>query len=101
MINVLNATQDANIIKYGALISSLIVHGTHLFWAGVETVRESSSDKKLIYYCCTLLPLFLGILAPIFLGIFLVVIPPTVSIAWTGVGVIISDLARDFFQETN
>ena len=52
----------------------------------MEAFRESS-DKKLIYYVCTLLPLLLGILIPIILGKFLVAIPSTVSLAWVGVGV--------------
>ncbi|RIA84368.1 hypothetical protein C1645_879970 [Glomus cerebriforme] len=72
-------TQDANIIKYGTLLLNSIVYGTQLLWAGVEAVRESS-DKKLIYYSYTLLPLLFGTLAPIFLGKFLVTIPPTVSL---------------------
>ena len=79
--------QDANIIKFGTLLLNSIVLGTQLLWAGVEAVRESS-DKKLIYYCCTLL-LLSGVLAPIFLGKFIVKIPPTVSIAWAGVGALI------------
>lgn len=76
-------TRDENIIKYGTLLLNSIVYGTQLFWAGVEAIRESS-DKKLIYYSCTLLPLLFGTLAPIFLGIFLVIIPPTDSVVGRG-----------------
>ena len=60
----------------------------------LEAIRERS-DKKVLYYVFTFLPILLGILLPIFLGLFL--ITPTTAIAWAGVGVLTSKIARDFF----
>jgi hypothetical protein len=74
-----------------------IVYGIQLFWAGVEAVRESSDKELIQYYGLTLLPILFGILAPVLLGKYLVIVPPTETLAWAGVGALISNLIRDFF----
>ena len=74
-------------IKYFTISLHSIVFGIQLFWAGVEAIREIS-DKKVLYYVFTFLPivivLVLGIL-PIFFMLGLFLITPTVAILWTGV----------------
>ena len=68
-----------------------------LFWAVAQAIRERSG-KKIPYYVFTLLPILLGILLPIFLGLY--VIKPTVAVGWGGVGVVTSNLARDYYAIT-
>ncbi|CAB5179272.1 unnamed protein product [Rhizophagus irregularis] len=96
LINVLYADTQEEIIKYGTFISNTLVHGVQLFWAGVESIRESS-NKNLKYYICTLLPLLSGVLAAIFSGIFAVTTPLATSVAWAGIGAVVSNLLRDIF----
>ena len=94
----LNAnTQDIIIINNGTLILNTVVYGAQILWAFVEAIREGSNKNKKYYYSFTILPLIGGGLAAFLVNKFIDKIPVTVTIAWAGVGVLISNLARDFF----
>ena len=56
--------------KYFTIYLHSIVFRIQLFWAGVEAIRERV-DKK-IYYVFTFSPILVGILLPIFLGLYLI-----------------------------
>ncbi|CAG8557868.1 15424_t:CDS:1, partial [Gigaspora rosea] len=66
-----------------------------ILWSLLLIVRESPNIRIYKYYTATIAPLLLGaIIAAILIGVH---ITPTVALPWAGVGVICSNLARDFF----
>lgn len=67
-----------------------------MVWSAIITVREPPRNCTRNYYVATFVPLLLGILLPAIL--IFVCITPTIALGWAGVGVLCSNLSRDFFN---
>ncbi|CAG8779655.1 38586_t:CDS:2, partial [Gigaspora margarita] len=94
VLNVFYKNEDA--VQIFVFILNALIYGLQMVWSAILTVRESPRNCTRNYYVSTFVPLLLGILLPAIL--IFVCITPTVALGWTGVGVLCSNLSRDFFN---